>query len=92
MSETSTTTCWIYRSPKQAEMYLYLGEKDAFDRLPEAFFARFGSPELVMELELHPARKLARADAGRVLEGLAEKGFYLQMPPEIQAELYEAEA
>lgn len=90
MNETAIT-CWIYRSPRQAEMYLYLPEKDGFERLPEALLAHFGRPELVMELELHPRRKLARADAGHVLEGLALRGFYLQMPPEIQAELYDAE-
>ncbi|MBU0499722.1 MAG: YcgL domain-containing protein [Gammaproteobacteria bacterium] len=73
-------------------MYLYLSEKDDFDRLPEALMVRFGRPEPVMELLLHTGRKLARADAGLVLQELAVRGFYLQMPPEIQADLYDAEA
>ena len=37
--------------------------------------------ELVMEIDLYPGRKLARASAETVLEGLEKRGFYLQMPP-----------
>lgn len=92
MPTPETTTCWVYRSPRQSEMYLYLREKDAFTHLPQALLQRFGQPELVMELDLHPGRKLARAEAASVLQGLATLGFYLQMPPEIQVELYDAEA
>ena len=40
-----------------------------------------GTPELVMELDLHRARKLARVDVQKVMEGLATQGYYLQMPP-----------
>ena len=91
MTESAETLCWIYRSSKQDEMYLYLPEKDGFEHLPEALMSRFGTPSLVMELELHAERRLARADADEVRKNLAENGFYLQMPPEIEVELYDAE-
>jgi uncharacterized protein YcgL (UPF0745 family) len=42
---------------------------------------QFGEPEAVMILVLDPQRKLARADTAEVLADIAEKGFYLQMPP-----------
>ncbi len=78
---TDTRTCYIYKSPKRDLMYLYLPQKDRFDDLPDAMRTHFGEPIYVMELELHPQRPLAQAKAPRVLEALAEQGFYLQMPP-----------
>ena len=72
-------------------MYLYLSEEEAFDDIPEALMSRFGTPSLVMELELHKERKLARVDVVDVMNSLRNSGFFLQMPPEIQAELYDAE-
>lgn len=80
--------CWVYRSPRQQEMYLYLAHEDGFDQIPPALLARFGEPILVIELELNPARKLAREDVNTVMANLREKGFHLQMPPELQPELY----
>ncbi|WP_419621567.1 YcgL domain-containing protein [Thiolapillus sp.] len=41
-----------------------------------------------MELELHPERRLARANAEKVLKQLAEEGYYLQMPPDLRADIY----
>jgi len=80
--------CWVYRSPRKQEMYLYLAEEDAFDCVPEALMARFGEPVLVIELELSPQRALARADVTQVMHNLREEGFHLQMPPKLQPELY----
>jgi uncharacterized protein YcgL (UPF0745 family) len=34
-----------------------------------------------MDLELTPERKLAREDAGKVIDMLNEKGFFVQLPP-----------
>ena len=80
--------CWIYRSPKRREMYLYLAGKDDFSVVPEELAAAFGTPEYVMELELDENRKLAREDVTRVMANLRGRGFHLQMPPD-QAELQE---
>jgi uncharacterized protein YcgL (UPF0745 family) len=80
--------CWIYRSSKKEEMYLYLACKDDFDSVPELLMRRFGQPALVMELELHENRPLARADVRRVMEQLAGEGYYLQMPPKLAPDIY----
>ena len=80
--------CWIYKSPRKNEMYLYLPEKDGFSELPAPLVEQFGSPLLVMELELHPERKLARADAKQVISDLESQGFHLQMPPKLDPDLY----
>ncbi|MEN8168070.1 MAG: YcgL domain-containing protein, partial [Pseudomonadota bacterium] len=57
-----TRPCWIYRSAHRDEMYLYLSQEARFEAVPEALLQHFGTPRLVMELELHPERQLARED------------------------------
>lgn len=79
--------CWIYRSSRKNEMYLYLQEEDNFDPVPEALIQLFGTPTLVMELRLHPQRALAREDIGQVMQNLRSQGFHLQMPPTIEPEM-----
>ena len=49
---------------------------------------QFGTPQFVMELELDPERKLARADAKQVISDLESQGFHLQMPPRLDPDLY----
>lgn len=71
----------IFRSPRRAEMYLYLPRPAQFDQLPEALQTQFGEPEHVMDLLLTPERRLARVDVVRVLKAIIEQGFYLQLPP-----------
>lgn len=80
--------CWVYRSPRKQEMYLYLADEDAFDKVPEALLESFGEPILVIELELSPERPLAREDVNAVMANLDDQGFHLQMPPQLQPELY----
>lgn len=75
--------CFIYKSLKKEELYLYLQNKDDFTAIPEALFKSFGHTEFVMELEISPERKLAREDSQKVLLSLQEKGFFVQMPPTI---------
>lgn len=62
-------------------MYVYMDRKMAVDDLPEVLRSMFGEPQHVMDLVLTENRKLARADARKVLEKIEEQGFYLQMPP-----------
>ena len=77
--------CFIYKSLKKDQLYLYLNKKDDFSMLPEALFNSFGKLEFVMELNLTPKRKLARANSEKVIASLDEKGFFLQMPPVLLA-------
>ncbi|MES9903369.1 MAG: YcgL domain-containing protein [Sedimenticola sp.] len=91
MSQADITPCWVYRSSRKSEMYLYLAREDEFDQLPETLMKQFGAPSLVMSLELHPRRPLAREDVAIVLERLQQQGYYLQMPPNLEPELYRGE-
>jgi len=90
-SENKHVNCWIYRSPRQEQMYLYMKQKDDFDLLPSELKQHFGSPSLVMELTLHAGRTLAREDVCSVMSNLKEQGYHLQMPPKIDAELNNGE-
>ncbi|MCB1751140.1 MAG: YcgL domain-containing protein [Gammaproteobacteria bacterium] len=83
--------CWIYSSPRQDQMYLYLQQKDGFDSLPGELLLRFGPPRLVMELTLHSGRKLARENVLQVMRNLRERGYHLQLPPKITATLNDGE-
>ena len=80
--------CWVYRSRRKQEMYLYLAAEAGFDRVPEELLHRFGEAVLVIELELSPQRRLAREDVRRVIANLRSQGFHLQMPPQLQPDLY----
>lgn len=73
--------CFIYKSLKKDEMYLYVEQKDDFSRIPDSLMGAIGRLEFVMELELTPERTLAREDAEEVRKNLAEQGYHLQMPP-----------
>lgn len=82
-----TVHCWIYKSLKKDEMYLYARE-ESFERLvPEALLTAMGPLERVMELDLHPDRPLAREDVNRVIDHLLAQGYFLQMPPKLIPEL-----
>lgn len=76
--------CWIFRSGRHREMYLYLDREDGFDRLPEALREHFGPPTLVMQLPLDRNRRLAREDVMQVMANLRDQGYHLQLPPEIR--------
>lgn len=73
--------CSVYRSPKKEGMYLYVPKENPFEQVPETLLQTFGTPGHVMDLELTPERKLARASAPDVINGILQNGYYLQMPP-----------
>ncbi|MEK7322921.1 MAG: YcgL domain-containing protein [Pseudomonadota bacterium] len=73
--------CTIYKSAKKDDTYLYVEKEGDFSRVPDSLLQLLGGLEQVMELELTPLRKLARADVEQVRAQLREQGYYLQMPP-----------
>lgn len=75
--------CFIYRSPKKAEMYLYTLTRDNFTKIPESLLKVFGHPEFSMTINIGKRDVLARADIEQVKQHLMEEGYYLQMPPTI---------
>ena len=80
------TPCKVYRSENKAETYLYLADELPFDDLPAELREQFGEATFVLALELSAGRHLARVDVVKVLESLAESGYYLQLPPKLPVE------
>ena len=71
----------VFRSSRYEDMYLYVDRAEVLARVPAELLERFGRAEKAMDLLLTPERRLARADAGRVLECIRDQGYYLQLPP-----------
>ena len=82
------TKCWVYKSVRKEEMYLYLSAEDAFDVLPEELLSSFGKPVFVLSLELTATRRLARVETSKVITALQQDGYFLQMPPDLKPHLY----
>jgi uncharacterized protein YcgL (UPF0745 family) len=73
--------CFVYRSARRADTYVYLRDRDAFGLLPPALAGRLGALSLVLEIDLGPGRRLAREDPEVVRRNLAAHGFHVQFPP-----------
>jgi len=73
--------CSIYRSRRKRDVYLYVNHEMGFSEVPDALLKELGGLDKAMTLVLTPERKLARMTGAEVMEAVAEKGFYLQMPP-----------
>lgn len=86
-SEKDFILCAVYTSKKSDETYIFVDQKEGMAPVPEELLARFPEPRLVTTFKLSPDRKLARAEAPKVLASIREQGFYLQMPPPKDAHL-----
>ncbi|TDR41281.1 hypothetical protein DFR29_111195 [Tahibacter aquaticus] len=73
--------CFVYKSHKRADTFVYLRERDAFELLPRTLADSLGPLTFVIELALSPERKLAREDVDTVMANLRGPGFHLQLPP-----------
>ena len=77
----------IFRSSREEGLYLYVDKKEGTARVPAALLSRVGALESAMLIMLEPERKLARADAARVLDAIETQGFYLQLPPQLDTDM-----
>jgi len=73
--------CYVYRSSRRADTYVYLPRQDDFSELPEGLRSALGRLEFALEFDLTPERRLAREDPATVLANLESQGFHLQLPP-----------
>ena len=78
--------CYIYRSHRKPDTYLYLSAKDDFSEIPEELLTIFGEPEFSFSFDLKLDRKLAREDTEEVLKNLDEQGYHLQLQKDILVE------
>jgi len=54
-----------------------------FEELPESLRQTFGKPDKVMDIRLDADTSLAQADVKQVMQSIRERGYYLQLPPNI---------
>ncbi|WP_455212402.1 YcgL domain-containing protein [Kaarinaea lacus] len=73
--------CFVYKSLKKSDTYLFLKNKDDFANVPNALQDMLGKLEFVMEVDLAEREKLARVDSEQLGLHLEQQGFYLQLPP-----------
>jgi uncharacterized protein YcgL (UPF0745 family) len=78
--------CYIYRSSRKVDTYLYLVDKNDFSILPEEMLKIFGEPEFSFSFELSEDRKLAMEDAGKVFCNLKSQGYHLQLQNDMLVE------
>lgn len=78
--------CYIYRSSRKVDTYLYLAEEDDFSILPESLLSLFGDPEFSFSFELTMDKKLARENTADVLDNLRSQGYHLQLQRDVLIE------
>lgn len=83
--------CSIYKSRRKAGMYLYVDRQKGTGDLPEVLLKQFGKPVHVSDMILSPDRPLARAEVAKVMDHIRTQGFYLQMPPPPDEDMFMAD-
>jgi uncharacterized protein len=73
--------CHVYRCPRRTGTYVFLAERDAFERLPPALCEQLGGLEFAFDFTLDAGRSLVQADPAVVRGNLASHGFHVQFPP-----------
>lgn len=73
--------CFVYRSARRPDTYVYVPREDDFSEIPESLLARLGPLERALEFDLTPERRLAQCNPHVVLAQLDEHGYFLQLPP-----------
>lgn len=73
--------CVVCKCSLKPDTYVFLRSEDASELIPAALRETLGRFIKVMDLQLTPERKLARADAAEIISALQTRGYYLQMPP-----------
>lgn len=71
----------VYKTAKREQLYLYVDRQADLSQVPEALLEQFGKPIVAMEILVDDNKRLAKLSGGTLLAEIAEKGFYLQLPP-----------
>ena len=73
--------CFVYKSLRRADTYVYLRKAEGFEVLPGPIAQQLGALGFVIEIELSAKRKLARENVDVVMLNLDTQGYHLQWPP-----------
>ena len=81
--------CYVYKSQKKADTYLYICNKDDFSKVPDGLAKLLGEYIFVMEFDIEQRDKLGREDISAVRDNLKTQGYHLQMSETIAASIPE---
>ena len=71
--------CYIYRSTKKENCYLYIKSENDFSGIPEKILSIFGTPVFVMKVLLDGKRRFVVGTSDEIEEKIKTDGFFLQM-------------
>jgi len=71
--------CYIYRSSKKENSYLYLAKENDFSKIPDVLMTAFGKPSFAMKVLLDGKRKFAVGTSQEIENKINSDGFFLQM-------------
>jgi uncharacterized protein len=71
--------CYIYRSTKKENCYLYMENENDFSTIPEKIMSILGSPVFVMKVLLDGKRRFVVGTSDEIEEKIKTDGFFLQM-------------
>ena len=75
--------CFVYRSTKKSETYIYMQDENKLEELPDSLDRLLGKLEFVMKVDLSARSQLANAEIEDVKEQVIKQGFYIQLPREL---------
>ena len=76
---------FVYRSLKKNGYYLYMPEKDNFDKVPQTLRDARGELVFSLDFDLHENRKLATENPQTVIANLQSSGYHLQITDPMRA-------
>lgn len=71
--------CYIYRSLKKENSYLYIDNENDFSKIPEVLMKAFGQPVFIMKVLLDGKRKFVVGSSQEIEEKITQDGFFFQM-------------
>jgi len=82
MTLTTAIEVEIFKTPRRPNTFLFLPEGLPFNEWPDGLEKVFMPAEKVLSLTLTAEQPLAAQSATRVMEEIATKGYFLQLPPQ----------
>ena len=80
MSELDTLDVDVYKTTRRPEIFLFVPAGLAFNEWPDGLTDVFHPAEHVMTLTLTPERPLAAQPADLVMNEIAKRGYFMQLP------------
>lgn len=71
----------VLAGKRKPDTYLFISSETQTEDLPNGLLSLLGELREVITLEITPEKRLARCTGAEVLEGVANAGYYLQLPP-----------